>query len=325
MILLFDGGGSKLNGILLDDQYRMVSHARAGGVNQTQGSYEDCLHNVNSCVDDLFRNGDPKSVEACYYTFIGDHKMLYSALARHTNVLEFKCFGESYGGLLAGSLIDHGICAISGTGATIQWVSNEGTKGLGGWGPVLGDDGSGTWIGHQALRAACREFNHWGEHTLLTELIMEYWKCSNPWDMVKTVHSSQAPFRTVAALTHCVGKAVDAGDPVAISILDEAARLMEVQVRTCIQYYNVPIEDQHVTLCGGGWKTHPDFIKRFQEKLLADCPDARIYRPLFEHVCAGLAYRLIILEQRNRREVYDLMDRNLQLFRISGSEYHEKN
>ena len=50
-----------------------------------------------------------------------------------------------------------GILLVAGTGSNAIGRTDAGeTFGAGGWGPVLGDEGSGTWIGLEALRAALR-------------------------------------------------------------------------------------------------------------------------------------------------------------------------
>ena len=50
-----------------------------------------------------------------------------------------------------------GILVIAGTGSNVIGRATDGSlHGAGGWGPVLGDEGSGFWIGLEAIRAALR-------------------------------------------------------------------------------------------------------------------------------------------------------------------------
>ena len=50
-----------------------------------------------------------------------------------------------------------GILVVAGTGSNAIGRTDAGEIfGAGGWGPVLGDEGSGTWIGLEAIRAALR-------------------------------------------------------------------------------------------------------------------------------------------------------------------------
>lgn len=74
---------------------------------------------------------------------------------------------------LAGSLADDGYALIAGTGAAairVRHSSIDATADGLGW--LLGDAGSGFWIGHHAVRAAAAGLDRRGPTTLLSELVM---------------------------------------------------------------------------------------------------------------------------------------------------------
>ncbi|MET0863056.1 MAG: BadF/BadG/BcrA/BcrD ATPase family protein, partial [Nakamurella sp.] len=57
--------------------------------------------------------------------------------------------------ILAAAGVEHGIALISGTGSVAWGRTADGTVArAGGWGYLLGDEGSGYWIGRQAVRHA---------------------------------------------------------------------------------------------------------------------------------------------------------------------------
>ena len=68
-----------------------------------------------------------------------------------------------------------GVVIISGTGSIAYGrnANNEGAR-AGGWGHVLGDEGSGYWIGRAALRAVLREADRRGPRTALTPLLLQH-------------------------------------------------------------------------------------------------------------------------------------------------------
>ena len=64
-----------------------------------------------------------------------------------------------------------GVLVIAGTGSHVTGRCADGsTVGAGGWGPVLGDEGSGTWIGLEAIRACLRARDRGVESCLLREI-----------------------------------------------------------------------------------------------------------------------------------------------------------
>ena len=72
-----------------------------------------------------------------------------------------------------------GVVIISGTGSIAYGrnTRNEGAR-SGGWGHVLGDEGSGFWIGRAAIRAVLREADRRGPRTTLTPLLLQHFGVS---------------------------------------------------------------------------------------------------------------------------------------------------
>ncbi|MDQ3020593.1 MAG: hypothetical protein M3R36_08490 [Bacteroidota bacterium] len=54
---------------------------------------------------------------------------------------------------------DDGIILISGTGSVLYGLSDSSLTRVGGWGRVIGDEGSGYWIGKRALNLVTKEFD----------------------------------------------------------------------------------------------------------------------------------------------------------------------
>lgn len=319
-IISVDGGGSKLNAMMFDENMNLLGRGLSGGVNLTQTSIEDCRANVCDCLDQLMKDGVPETVDILYITFVGPSRVFIEELEKRTAVGKVIGNGEAQAGILAGNLTMTGIVALSGTGADIFWLGEEERKVVGAWGPILGDQGSGTWIGQTAIREVVKYLNGWGEETALYDLIMKEWNLTKPWEMVNKVHGAPAPFRQVASLTRVVGKAVEMGDKVAINILKEAAHLMAVQTDSLFKMVNVPEEQQHVTLCGGAWKTHPMMFEEYKKELKKMYPAATARRPMFEHVCAGPARYLLEEKQMPRSEALALMREKLPQYRLDLDE-----
>ncbi len=315
----FDGGGTKLNGMMFDEGMNLLGAGHAGGINTTQASLEDCCANMRACLDQMLAGGVPDVVDAVYYTGVGHFKLLCGEVASRTRVTEFIGIGEAQGGLLAGALREEGMLALSGTGSDACYIGPNGRSVVGGWGPILGDDGSGSWIGQQALRAAVRMINGWGEDTLLLGLIREEWKVDDDWKMVPIVHRSAAPFRQVAMLTPLVGRAAAQNDKVALDILREAGHLMALQTKALIRRAGLGPDQLDVTLCGGAWKSHPAMFEAYCGELTAQYPTLTARRPMFEHVCAG-PVRFLLDRGVPREEAARLLRRQFPQYRVDMSD-----
>jgi glucosamine kinase len=121
-----------------------------------------------------------------------------------------------------------GILVIAGTGSHIVGRCSDGTMvSAGGWGPVVGDEGSGSWIGLQAMRAAFRARDR-GEPTALLVAAQEIWNLENLGQLIAKVNHRDRP--DFSQLTESVVKCAAAGDVVALSVLERAGRELADQV-----------------------------------------------------------------------------------------------
>ena len=317
-ILSIDGGGTKLNAMLLDENMNLLGRGVSGGTNQTQMPAEIAYQNMESCLDQVFAAGTPEVLTEVYVILVGSLEDLKNALEARTKVLKYTFFSEAQGGLLAGALQNEGLLALSGTGSDVFHIAPDGRIiSLGGRGPIAGDDGSGAWIGQMAVRAVMRERDGWGEATSLTPMLLQAWDAErDDWDIVRLLHASPAPYSKMASLTHLVGKAASAGDAVALRIVREAGRLMAAQMIALLSRLSEPPLCPAVTLCGGAWKTHPEMLKSFLLCLREAYPGASAEKPLFEHVCAGPIAHLL-KQKVSPAEIRKLLSETLPSYQIN--------
>ena len=117
-----------------------------------------------------------------------------------------------------------GVLVMAGTGSnTLGRTSNGELVTVGGWGPLLADEGSGHWIGVRALRAAIREHDEEGNSKLLTALAAQ-WKAETLEQVVEIAHTVPPP--DFAALTRIVVEVAAKGDRLAQSVLLGAGRAL---------------------------------------------------------------------------------------------------
>jgi N-acetylglucosamine kinase-like BadF-type ATPase len=122
-----------------------------------------------------------------------------------------------------------GILVIAGTGSNAIGRSSIGhIFGAGGWGPVLGDEGSGYWIGLEAIRAALRAQDRiglGGVDTCLLRDIQRHWRLGSTGELVALANhrvDSDRLGADFAALAPVVARCAEEGDVLAAGILDRA-------------------------------------------------------------------------------------------------------
>lgn len=292
--LSLDGGGTKLNALLFDENYNVIARGRGRGVNTTQNSPEQAQAHMCECLEQVLPAG-LEELDTVYVVLVGDAQMLECVLrSRIKRIGRIVSMGEDVSGLLAGSAHKTGVLALAGTGADGFHVHADHTTVMGALGPVLGDQGGGAWIGLQAVRAVGRDFYGWGEKTCLTQMISDHFGADGDiWRVVSAVHEDGRPFAKVAPLAPLVGRAAALGDNVACGILKRAGYLMGVQINALLRQDPLEEGEDMVTLCGGAWKSHPIMLDSFKEELHREHPELKIQRPMFEHVVAGPMVRAL--------------------------------
>lgn len=117
-----------------------------------------------------------------------------------------------------------GVLLIAGTGAAALGIDGDGARLIDGWGPELGDFGSGSWLGREALRAVLRASSGLGPPTSLTGAITGAVGAVS--DIPSWLARSTPLPRSLATLAPIVLDAAAEADFVAGEIATHAVRLL---------------------------------------------------------------------------------------------------
>ena len=144
-----------------------------------------------------------------------------------------------------------GILLLAGTGSLAYGVNDAGESALvGGWGYLIGDEGSGYWLGAQALRAVVRMADGRGRRTLLYDAIMSDLKLAQPLDVIAWLYGADASrVGEVARLAPLVLACAAQGDSVAQTMVEAGARDLALAVRSVAQ--RLSLRPQQVVFAGG--------------------------------------------------------------------------
>jgi N-acetylglucosamine kinase-like BadF-type ATPase len=114
-----------------------------------------------------------------------------------------------------------GILQIAGTGSNTIGRAPDGSRECaGGWSSRLGDEGSGYWIGVNSLRRALHAYDREEPQQVLKK-VGELWGTPTIDELINLGDSTPGP--DFAALAPTINELAEAGDPVAIGVLQQAA------------------------------------------------------------------------------------------------------
>jgi len=285
-----DGGGSKTLAVIVDDQGCECGRGLAGSANYAAVGLEQALHNIYDAVMQATHEipcslplarawlglaGIDRPSDAA---LLGSYLRELAAFVLVTNDAEL---------LLSALGKGAGIVLIVGTGSIALARDQTGTvTRVGGWGHILGDEGSGYDIGRRGLQAVVRAADGRGKTTLLLKLILQHWQLHNVEDLIDAVYTVDNKAKIAQAATY-VTYAARQGDQVALGIVEQATDELALLVQTVTP----PLSQLPIAL-GGGLLLHDDFLRehvlrRIQQKQ-AIGSIFRVEHPAFSAACAVL-------------------------------------
>lgn len=144
-----------------------------------------------------------------------------------------------------------GILVLAGTGSVAYGVNAAGRSALvDGWGYLLGDEGSGYWLGMEGLRALARAEDGRGESSDLTVAIAERLGLAGSRSLIGWLYHGEgaAPPR-VAALAPLVLEQAERGDGVARGIVARGAEELALKVEAVAR--RLDMAEPRVAFAGG--------------------------------------------------------------------------
>lgn len=138
--------------------------------------------------------------------------------------------------LAAGTPAGWGVAVISGTGSVCLGRTAEGRSArVGGWGPLLGDEGSGYHIASLGLRRATQAADGRIEAPALLKAILRHWSYTDATSLIRHVHDPATTPADIARIATVVLDLAGRNDPVAGEVVTEAARDLALQIDTVVR------------------------------------------------------------------------------------------
>jgi len=195
-----------------------------------------------------------------------DEKELVRSLLRRIGLRRnVRIVNDALVALVAGAPAGIGIVVASGTGSIAYGVDPSGKSARsGGWGYLLGDEGSAFWLGHAAVRLGIRAADGRGRPTSLFERIASHLDLEVPDGLVKWFYEPDLSRHRVARLAGLVEEAAVEGDVAADDLLDHAAEHLARAARAVARQLEFS-GGYPLVLSGGAFRACPSLHVRFEK------------------------------------------------------------
>ncbi|HEY8861964.1 MAG TPA: BadF/BadG/BcrA/BcrD ATPase family protein [Candidatus Limnocylindria bacterium] len=189
--------------------------------------------------------------------------------------------------LYAGNPAGCGVVLISGTGSIAYGRNDQGVEArCGGWGYLVGDEGSAVWIGQEGLRAASYDHDGRGSPTAITRHLFLDLGAEDFNDVLPLLYGKPHPSPAILAATRAVARAFAEGDGIAVNIVQRGARSLADMAATVA--HQLSLEGGPVYLAGGAFENVGPLEKAVRLELLSALPRAAV-EPVGEEPAMGAA------------------------------------
>ena len=300
-VLGFDVGSSKTQCLLADADGRVIGRARGPGANLHvigELETEKVLYSVMQSVT----SASPMALAAVCVGMAGvdredDASVVRSIVQRIGRSARVLVVNDALVALEAGVGEAPGIVIVSGTGSIAYGRNAAGRAArAGGWGYVLGDEGSGYWIGRMALRSVVRAADGHGRATALSTHVLTHFNVTHPRQLVREIYTRELAPSQIALLAKYVQTAMDEGDTVARDILHAAARELVAAAGSVTGQLSMADEPFTFVLAGGMFQAVPWLSGELSKRLPDVAPRSRA-EALQDEPALG-AVRLALAEAR---------------------------
>ena len=291
-----DGGGTKTEALIADAGGRILGRGLAGPSNPYFVGRRAALAALRRAVRAAHHAAGHAPLAAAALCVPGlrqyaDAAALACALGAPEGALLVEGDDRStFYGALGG---DCGAVVLAGTGSFAMGVNRQGEwASVGGWGPVLGDEGSGYWIGLQALRAVILASEGRGPETMLTALLLGQLGLADVAGLRARIYGERQVQRTISALVPLVAQAAEAGDAPAAAIIAGAGRALAALGIAVVRRLGLDGPDYALVLAGGVSRLGPRLHEPFQAAVRAECPAIALRQPRFSPAVGALLLAL---------------------------------
>src|SRR5437867_2078274 len=257
VLLAVDGGGTKTQAVVADLEGKVLARGLAPSSTVHNVGFEESCQALSTAIEGALVNvlgpqarGEGRAwrsarIAAACFGLAGvdspeDEAQISRWVREQAIAPRFSVVNDSELILAAGTPEGWGLALVAGTGSVCLGRTREGrTVRAGGWGPILGDEGSGYQIALSALHLATQTVDGRAQATALLDAVLRHWSLREAGALIRHVHAETTTPSEIAGLATAVLDLATRNDPDARAIVEEAAAALAVHVRTVVRKMGV--------------------------------------------------------------------------------------
>lgn len=260
LLLAVDGGGTKTRAVVTDAGGKTLGNGLGPSSNKNRVGFDQSLRAITTAIEGALKSAglEDASFSAACLGLAGvdtpaDAAEVSAWVSKQGIAPRFKVVNDSELILAGGTPEGWGVAIESGTGSVCLGRAPDGRSlRIGGWGSLLGDEGSGYAIAVCALRLAAQAADGRSDARSLLDAVLRHWALPDTDTLIRHAYAPQMTHSEIAGLAATVSNLASQGEPHASRILEEAAAALALHVDTVVK--RLDLKRPHVALAGGTLK-----------------------------------------------------------------------
>lgn len=290
-----DGGGTKTEAVILDMNLGVLGQGLAGPSNPLRVGIANAAAAVREAIDKACEAARLRRTDivAAEVGLAGARRKEISARMREAlsslGIAQVAVVSDADIALYGATEGEPGVIVIAGTGSICCGINARRKMACaGGWGPIAGDEGGGSWIARRALRAIAHATDGRGPATSLTEAACSYFHVSDANDLSTAIYSPTITNERLAGFGKEVVDAAKQKDRVAREILSEGGRELGLAASAVIRNLKLERDTFPVAYVGGVFRAAGELlIASMREEIEKVAPKAHLELPRYSPAVAA--------------------------------------
>ncbi|MEK4427099.1 N-acetylglucosamine kinase [Solibacillus sp. FSL K6-1523] len=277
-----DGGGTKTRCVIGDTEgniigYKVSSSGNISAIPLTQ------LHDMlQSMIETVLAQAkiplhDVHKVFICLAGAdrLDEKNKIHQSFEGSTLFDKIMIQSDAHAALAAGTWGDSGTLLIAGTGSIVYGWNGGHNFRVGGWGYLLGDEGSGFHLGKLAVRSILQSHDAKLPMRLFQREILAHFQVQHPPDIISKIYSQKASVPMIASICSDVLLAFEQGDELA----SEMVHLTQQELIRLIRLAQPQMDMEKPLVLHGGLFSSGPFFESFCKHLKLQFPTLELLRP----------------------------------------------
>ncbi len=290
-----DGGGTKTQAVLFDEERTVIGEGFSGASNPLRVGVETAVANIFQATDAACdaANKSRGDVVAATFGLAGVRRAdlrqsVRERLAQKLKIKSVEVVTDAEIALFGTTLGKAGVVVIAGTGSICYGRNEAGETAIaGGWGPIAGDEGGGSNIARRGLQAIAKASDGRGEYTKLSEAGADYFRASTPENILIAIYTPQMDNAKIAGFARLVVETAQQGDKVAVEILRDAGIELGLAVNAVVEKLNLETKKIPIGRVGSIFRAGALLTDSLLKTVRRIAPQAYLAEPLLQPASAA--------------------------------------